>query len=279
MSRLKGESLARRNAEIARLYISSTLTLREIGERFGISRQRVEQIGRRPVPLPRGERLQRRLTLQAAERSDEIESLALAGLSPLAIARRLGLPAAAVKAVMDGVDWRPACRCRLLTMERGSPKRCSDERLLELLREAAADSGPYGHLSSSDYRAWAREHGVPSVETVTMRFGSWNSAKAAASLPTLPHRRDSSRVFTDDDCLTAIRRCAEALGELPSASQYEAWRRGEPHVPSLTLLRIRYNGSWVAIRAEALGAAAAPLPSPEKPDSVYPASGVTGERR
>lgn len=84
------EHLRGRNEEIARLYAEGDLTLREIGERFNLSRERVRQIAKRAGVTLRVARRPRVPAERLRERNAEIIRLYAEGLKRKEIAGRVG---------------------------------------------------------------------------------------------------------------------------------------------------------------------------------------------
>lgn len=73
---------------------------------------------------------------------------------------------------LAGVPQRPVAR------KSGAPRRWTDQECLDAVREflAQASDGNAG----SRYQEWAAARAVPSLATVSARFGGWPKARAAA---------------------------------------------------------------------------------------------------
>jgi DNA-directed RNA polymerase specialized sigma subunit len=81
-----------RNAEMVRLYAEGDLTLRDIGERFRVTRERVRQIvARAGVHRKAGRKVPREVPEHLKQRNDEIVRLYAEGLKLKEIANRVGL--------------------------------------------------------------------------------------------------------------------------------------------------------------------------------------------
>ncbi|MGI1805470.1 homing endonuclease associated repeat-containing protein [Exiguobacterium sp. TDN 0502] len=74
-----------------------------------------------------------------------------------------------------------------------------------------------------------------SANTIIRRFGTWKNALTHFHLT-------SNGIFSDQDCLEALKQAAETHGPLLTSQQYAKWARAH-HAPSLTLLIERFS-SW-----------------------------------
>ena len=208
---------------MARLYRDG-YTLKEIGQQFGISRQRVQQlldahgVKRRP---PRAVLHRERAERQGAEIVARFRATADVGR----VASELGLPRRAVLEVLRERLHRPE-----LYRPKPSIKQFTDEEIVACLRAAAQAFD--GTLTGADYAAIAAGRRLPdgrrwpSRPTVDYRFGGWLSATAAAGVR--PGRRRAggpSRRFTPERCRAAVREAAKALGHPPSSVEYEHFAR------------------------------------------------------
>jgi DNA-binding PadR family transcriptional regulator len=227
-------------------------TLREVGHRFGLSRERVRQIlvdmDAADLALPKRARDGRR-TVAVERRSDEALAAWRAGSGIQTIAATLGLSRAEVRGLIDrhatAAD-RAARRVALSNAtRRAKPQGHSDEKLVAALRRVVDDAG---HVpSSKEYGRIAKATGLPSLSTVENRFGGWNAAVRAAGLtPTRPRSRSYERRWTEANCLEALRALEAELGGFPSQHDYEQLSPRRPDLPSSATLRTRL-GSWSAI--------------------------------
>jgi DNA-binding CsgD family transcriptional regulator len=243
-------------------------TLREIGERYGISRQRVDEIVRdRGGPrLPEVVAARRARTEEIiSERSAEIRRWWRAGLSIGEIADRLGLPVApahrAIGRVLDPIDR--AHRNRAI-VTRTRTRRYSRNELTAGLRAVAERVG--ATPTQEEYRAIARGLKLASILTLGKRFGSWQEAITAAGLTPLPGaRRQRSRYRWDKEaCWEALERVAGQIGNPPRFQSYVQLSTGRDDLPSGPTIRNQL-GRWIDIVIELAtrqGARENPHPGP-----------------
>lgn len=121
----------------------------------------------------------------------------------------------------------------------------TDEEIFAALREVA--QAVEGSLSSQDYSAVAEQNGhvLPSLGLVLDRFNTWNEALAKAGLSTNPSRRKFYTRIEDETLVDALKAVTEALGETPSITRYDDYRRDhDPDLPSSVLIRKRLHG-WL----------------------------------
>jgi DNA-binding CsgD family transcriptional regulator len=228
-------------------------TLRQIGERYGISRQRVDEIvrdrGGPELPDVIAARRAREAGIMQA-RSEEICQWWRAGLPVATIAERLGLPAARVQRSIDDVltPMDRAYRNRSIVMRTRVP-RYSDEQLLAGIQEVARriDRTP----TQEEYRAQAHELGLASILTLGKRFGGWQGSVVAAGLEPLPHGRGrgSRRVWDTDACWRALEQVADQLGNPPRFQSYVVLSTGRSDLPSGPTVRNQL-GRWIDIVIE-----------------------------
>jgi len=228
-------------------------TLRQIGERYGISRQRVDEIvrdrGGPELPDVIAARRAREAGIMR-ERSEDIRQWWRDGLPITTIAERLGLPAARVQRSIDSVltPMDRAHRNRSIVMRTRMP-RYSDEQLLAGIQEVAGRIGRTP--TQEEYRAQAHELGLASILTLGKRFGGWQGSVVAAGLEPLPHGRGrgSRRVWDTDACWRALERVADQLGNPPRFQSYVVLSTGRPDLPSGPTVRNQL-GRWIDIVIE-----------------------------
>jgi transcriptional regulator with XRE-family HTH domain len=228
-------------------------TLRQIGERFGISRQRVDEIVRdRGGPeLPDVIAARRAREAQVMqERSEEIRQWWRDGSSIATIAERLSLPAARVQRSIDTVltPMDRAHRNRSIVMRTRAP-RYTDDQLLDGIRGVAARIGRTP--TQEEYRAHAHELELASILTLGKRFGGWQASVVAAGLEPLPHGRGrgSRRIWDAEACWHALERVADQLGNPPRFQSYVVLSTGRPDLPSGPTVR-NQHGRWIDIVIE-----------------------------
>lgn len=75
---------------------------------------------------------------------------------------------------------------------------------------------------------------APRAALLVNRYGSWRHACWAAwglladgrsSMGAWPWPRGAAGNYTPDGCIDAVRECAEALGRIPTSSDYQQWAR------------------------------------------------------
>jgi predicted transcriptional regulator len=256
-----------RDAKWFRLYHDEGRTLQEIGDEFGVTRERVRQVlreerERRGVTETTEEtrRRHREEALDAivdARRGDIMRALREDG-SAVRAAERLRLPRAAVKRVLGSL---PREEQRALTFRlRGERQRASaatDAMLLEYIRQAAGLAGE--PLTREMYDRVARRRGWPTCQTPMLRFGTWLTALEAAGVEGVPSvRGDNYERVSLDVCLGAVAWVRDHLGHWPSVDEYDRVRRwalagpSPPPLPSLATVRNRARlelggGGWYAV--------------------------------
>lgn len=211
-------------------------TLQQIGERFGVTRERVRQIlagldVERPDPY---------VAFEADKVDDVVDRLA-AGVTDAKIAEEFDVPVTWVKRLVRDHSLAHHRPTRRPKMER----QFTDEYLLSLIRRTAAERGE--PVSTPKVEAWAKDRGLrcPSKAVWFSRFGSWSDACARAGVAAAQTRRTYERRWEDDDLLAIVadyvRDCDEA-GVRPTFAGYDEWRG--PDRPSAALIRVRLGG-WV----------------------------------
>jgi transcriptional regulator with XRE-family HTH domain len=228
-------------------------TLRQIGERYGISRQRVDEIVRdRGGPeLPAVIAARRASEAEIMQRrSEEIRQWWRDGSPVTIIAERLALPAARVHRSIDTVltPMDRAYRNRSIVLRTHTP-RYSHQQLIDGIREVAARIGRTP--TQEEYRAHAHELGLASILTLSKRFGGWQAAVLAADLEPLGHGRGrgSRRVWDKEACWRALERVADQLGNPPRFQSYVVLSTGRSDLPSGPTVRNQL-GRWIDIVIE-----------------------------
>jgi hypothetical protein len=188
-----------------------------------------------------------------APRRDEVEKAFRRLRSADQVAEELGQPVGKVRGLLSELGLLH------LTVERGGHRSDAPwpaERVLEALRLAAEALGGET-LTAGRYQAWrATSPGVelPTVRTVTLRFGSWRTAVEAAGLASGRRGRTVDSFAREAPELEqAVREYAWGrwdAGERATIAGYASWAR-ECGAPSRSTVQARY-GSWT----EAMTAAA-----------------------
>lgn len=178
--------------------LKAGVTLQILGDLYGVSRERVRQVTKAAGLSAHELRAARSAQAKRRERH---------------LCRRIyGMSLTYPEMTID--ELAEACECdeRLILkaldnrrplhvpiQRKATSQRTSDEDLISALRQWAAQSG---HLTSDDYTLWAKEHGIPSAQTVCIRFGGWNAGLTAAGVD-LAHTRGDRHPQLDDDTLWA----------------------------------------------------------------------------
>lgn len=161
------------------LMYSDGSTLEEVGARFHLSRQRVQQVFQE-AGLPTrslAETQELRHARIVRERSAEIRDAFSATRDIAAVAEQLGLSKAVVREIVER-HFPPSAR-RPRKQRPRQPLYAPDE-LIPLLHEAAA--AVPGRLTAASYERYAEGRSLadgrpwPSPQTVAKRFGTWRSA-------------------------------------------------------------------------------------------------------
>lgn len=276
-----------RSREMRRLYYEEYLTLQQIGDRYGVSRERVRQIlsateefptnGKtRRAQLP--DRTRRRSDDAAAAQADQIVHLYRLGFTARRIADEI--PGASTRSVAALIrsSTSEVERKRIQGQKIAAGKlRASEEEMLDSLRRAVRDLGE--DFTYVQFAEWARRAGVVGPQTYIHRFGSWAEARERVGLETplrvkKGHRSDRT---TKEECLAAVRAVAADLGHLPSASEYDRFRT--PEMPSLATARWRLgNGGWGEALAEVEETLGGPVAVELDADRDLPAAEPAVER-
>ncbi len=244
-----------RAAEMYELYAGGA-TLRDVGARHNISRERVRQIfdryGYRVRSLREVAALRRALE---EARAKEILAMYTELNDAREVARRLGVSQAAVRDLVCTTQSADPPLASKVRSKFGSPqRRYSEEDLLHCLKAASQELG--GVLTTQVYADFTKgrtfEDGRlwPSHQTYRLRFGSWVDALHKAGLRANPRTPIAGqRLFTAAHCTDAVGHLARELGHAPSATEYESVARtSNGALPSLATVRQRCGGWLGALR-------------------------------
>lgn len=246
---LPTKSTARAN-NMARDYAAGE-TLQSIGDRYGISRERVRQIINTTewsVPkIKEARRILReaeeRINLQAAV--DQVRSWSY---------NNPGVPIsqAAEELNMDEVFVHRALgHRRSLHAEETSLRQrkiWSDDRLIELIREFNAETG---QTTSMAFEEWSVSRGGPTRQTPTNRFGSWANAleKAGIHGARTIHRR---RRYSSEDLWAVVVEFFSKERESYSFQAFNQWLEESEGRPSSSLVRSHLQVSWARMAKVAI---------------------------
>lgn len=244
------DGLKERNHSIVNLRREGK-TLGEIGEIFGVTRQRVQQILSKVGGPTRQEIESLRETIKV-ERSDDIKWRAMEmnrtdpSLTLQQVAEVLNVPSTDLGRLLfanERILFAKPARTVKLTW--------SDEEIMRSLKEAATLEFP---LTAAAYSRLIDDGFIkgPSVARICQRFRSWQAACDVADVEAGRRTRplNLSR-WTDDDLLAAVIRYLKLSESTGSVSDYDAWASDQDDVPSMGTLRNRL-GTWNEIRRTAI---------------------------
>lgn len=242
----KNPVIEARDASIAKQYLAGD-TLAVLSARHDISRERVRQ-----VLAEQGvhRRTQRQNATSTHQRLVNDHSVAINRAFDLS--HSINQVVHQYKGIVPARIVREILAPRRLEQVHNRPtvKRFSDDAILDALRAAETT----GATSVNTYRAWRAERSdIPSVALITVRFGSWTNARAAAGVTTRVAPTSSSRKFTDHDIDAALDRFLQACatrGVNPSALGYDNWAKTVGNLPTLSTVRARTNTTWSALMAK-----------------------------
>ena len=253
-----------RASRSARLYAFGA-TLQEIGDLFGVTRERIRQILSRDTPwsstdLSAAEKVlaQARRAEQAAAAEHWSRTHPAAPLDEAPAA--LGLSADQTRRLLGRRRSRhePALDAPRQTARR------TEEEIIADLRAFHAETGK---TTCQAFTTWAREHDVPGHQTAAIRFGTWNEALKAAGIGEEKGARRSA--FRDEDLWAAVLCAVQAEDGGTAFRAVSDWLAQRPAAPSGVLVRQRLcgheGGSWT----ETVTTALAVLNAPEDFDPAW----------
>lgn len=239
-----------RNEEAAARYMAGA-TLAEIGEELGVTRERVRQILDKQGVKRRSRMSAHRngVSRISSEHAKGINDAFDRELSIRSVVEQYKgvVPASVVREILS-----PRAEQQRKRTPKGLPRKFSDTDIKNAIRRAEDE----GFTSSQSYVKWretmvAKGEEMPSVATITVRYGSWSSARREAGATVVRSRNSKScRVFTDEDINAAVRRfvsAATAKGVHPSARAYDEWARKVGNAPLLSTVRARTGRNWSAL--------------------------------
>lgn len=235
-----------RNTEIVALY-ESGLNMQEIGDKFGISRERVRQVLRTNGVQARNRRDTCAIAYEQWHATHAAEmNAAFDRLRSISKVCKL-YPQHPVSWIQRTLDHRS----NEIIHSPVASKVWSDEEILDCLRLAPTY---HGILTSTEYARWretapkVKGRTPPTHGLIAGRFGSWRTAVERAGLRAgRPRRGAYRRRWTADDARQAIRTYLDverAAGKRPTYVGYTAWAVSNPQYPSGPYLRQLTRKSW-----------------------------------
>lgn len=248
----------------SRLYAFGA-TLQEIGDLFGVTRERIRQILAKDTPWSSTDLGNAARALAQARRAEHTTAVAQWSrahpAAPIGDACPvLGLSEEQVRKLLGRRRSRhePAC---------DGPRESTRRTEEEIIADLRAFHAETGKCTSQAFSDWAREHDVPGSQTAAIRFGTWNEALAAAGLGLEKGAPRSS--FRDEDLWAAVLAAVQAEDGGTTFRAVSDWLAGRPAAPSGALLRHRLcgheGGSW----SETVTTALAVLNTPETFDPAW----------
>jgi hypothetical protein len=235
-----------RNREMVDLR-SSGKSLGEIGEKFGITRERVRQI----LLKAGSPNFQEVKALRESIRADKLEDV-----KNSAIQRASQHPNKTLDEIADELQVSPIKLKRIMTSQevnlfarplRTGNQKWSDQEVIDVLKEAATLEFP---LTVKAYSKLLEDGFVkgPSAARISQRFRSWQEGCDLAGVEAGTRTRplDLSR-WTDDDLYAAVINYLQLPQSTGAATDYDSWSSGQDDVPSMQTLRNRL-GAWNQIR-------------------------------
>ncbi|GAA1730416.1 homing endonuclease associated repeat-containing protein [Brachybacterium phenoliresistens] len=245
---LSGTVLADERARICVRCYAMGATLQELGDRFGVTRERIRQIITKHTPWSTKDIGRTLRGLREAREQEHREAVrawsqAHSGDTLESGARLLGMTEGQVRDLL-GVRRKNHLAPKVRPT---STARRSDEQILDDLRAFHRETG---ERTSSAFAAWAKQHGVPGNQTAAIRFGTWNEALRAAGLTAERGRPRSAH--SEDDLWAALIAAVAAPDGGTSHTKVDAWLQRHDGAPSFALIRQRLPYRWAEIAEIAL---------------------------
>ncbi len=240
-----------RAARCAQLY-GFGATLQEIGDHFGVTRERIRQILTRSTPWSSTNLNAAAKSLRADRRREQESAVeAWSRANPAApieeSVAELGLSEDQVREMLG----RRRSRHESTFAESRVSTRRTEEQIIDDLRTFHAETGKQTCEAFSD---WARTRGIPGHQTAAIRFGTWNEALRAAELAEVMGAPRSA--FTTEELWAAVVAAVRAPDGGTTFIAVSDWLAEHSAAPSGALVRQRlrghHAGSWVEIVTTAL---------------------------
>jgi len=210
-----------------RAYWSQELTLREVGEQYGMAGETVRRLFVR-YNLPRQSR--GHISSKAVKDREQLRTQVLVTY------RRLG----SIQQVCQRIGRSRRFVSGILASSDPSDVRPSFGRLQ--IKNHLKEAAHHGRLSISAYVKYQAQNPAtrPTVSEIVFEYTSWEKALTLARV--CPEKAPSGAVISDKACLQAIKRCTVQKPAGPSARQYAEWTIYND-APSVATISARF-GSW-----------------------------------
>lgn len=240
----------KRNDEIVELRTSGK-SLEEIGEKFGVTRERVRQILFKSGAPSFHEVKALRQTI----RSDKLEVIKSSAIKRVTEQPNKTIDKIAEELEVSGIELKRIMTPQELNLFarplRSAAQKWSDQEIIQVLKEAATLEFP---LTVKSYSKLLEDGFLkgPSAGRISQRFRSWQVACDLAGVEAGARTRplDISR-WTDDDLYAAVIHYLKLPQSSGAATDYDSWASTQDDVPSMGTLRNRL-GAWNQIRNTAI---------------------------
>ena len=253
-----------RASRSARLYAFGA-TLQEIGDLFGVTRERIRQILARDTPWSSTDLSAAARVLAQVRRAEHASAAEHWSLSH---------PAAPLDEAPAALGLSVEQTRQLLGRRRSrhepafdAPREATRRTEAEIIEDLRAFHTETGLTTCQAFTTWAREHDVPGHQTAAIRFGTWNEALKAAGIGTDKGAPRSS--FSDEDLWAAVISAVQAPDGGTTFRAVEEWLARHPAAPSGALIRQRLCSHGGSSWTETISTALAVLHTPEDFDPTW----------
>jgi hypothetical protein len=253
MKERSNKTLTAHTDEIVEMRLSG-LTLQEIGDHFGVSRERIRQVlssqtGLAGPGASRAALNRSRYKDKLRKSKDQILEAWRSGGAVTEIARTVDLPATAVSSLIKDTASEADHAERAASQAKksaASNRQYSDQDILEAIRRVANEVG--GTPSTNQYRELSSKLNLPSQATILKRM-SWREALQRAGLEwdEKRNRRTYTRQWTKESVLEALMKLRDELPSVPTYSQYCEIASTRSDLPSGPTVRNRL-AKWSEVR-------------------------------
>lgn len=238
-----------RDTDIIQLYAVEKKPLPEIAAKYGITRQRVDQIVK-AAGIPARPRINSREEF-AKEYGDQITELFTTQRDVAGVAGTLELTESKVRQFLSDEGL---LKLAVHGRKKQRQVQYGDAEVFESLRKANVET-PGDTLSADAYDDWREKHGGNTISSVRIiqRFDGWREALELAGVQSNEPLREYTPTYTERDCIEAVKRFVEeciANDGRMVARAYDKWSQENSGMPSLGTVRKTLNG-WAAARDRA----------------------------